>query len=149
MSVTDFRRDERAIEGLPVRLVIAFVVGVAALSVMLSMLSGVQSFGVSEIDAKPSPDVLAPGDHRVAITAIDSSGSPVSDATIVVSGASAHLEEVAVAKTGPDGVARVSIDAALGPNQEQGTLAIAVKPPAGSQYMDKRANAEILVIRGV
>ena len=33
-----FSRDERAIEGLPVRLVIALVVGVASLSVMMNTL---------------------------------------------------------------------------------------------------------------
>jgi hypothetical protein len=32
-----FGRDRRAIEGLPIRLVIALVVGVASLSVMLNM----------------------------------------------------------------------------------------------------------------
>ena len=32
-----FRTDRRAIEGLPVRLVIALVVGVASLSVMMGM----------------------------------------------------------------------------------------------------------------
>jgi hypothetical protein len=148
MSLTDFRRDERAIEGLPIRLVIAFVVGVATLSVMLSMISGVQSFGVSELDAKPSPEVVSPGHHQVSITAIDSEGAPVADATVLVKRGSANLETVAVAKTGPNGVARVSVEPRLGPNQAEGTLKIEVKPPAGSQYMDRRQNSEILVIRG-
>ena len=44
-----FRDDERAIEGLPVRLVIALVVGVASLSVMMSMLSGISGLAVTEI----------------------------------------------------------------------------------------------------
>ncbi len=33
-----FRSDDRAIEGLPIRLVIALVVGVASLSVMMNMI---------------------------------------------------------------------------------------------------------------
>lgn len=41
-----FRGDTRAVEGLPVRLVIAFVVGVATLSVMLNMVSGVETLVV-------------------------------------------------------------------------------------------------------
>lgn len=147
MSFTDFRRDERAIEGLPIRLVIAFVVGVATLSVMLSMISGVQSFGVSELDAKPSPEVVSPGNQRVSITAIDAEGAPVADATVVVKRGSAELGSTTVEKTGPDGVATVDIDPRLGPNQAQGTLTIEIKPPAGSQYMDRRENSEILVIR--
>lgn len=147
MSFTDFRRDERAIEGLPIRLVIAFVVGVATLSVMLSMISGVQSFGVSELDAKPAPEVITPGEERVSITAIDAEGAPVADATVVVKRGSAQLDSVAVEKTGPDGVATFDLSPRLGPNQAQGTLTVEVKPPAGSEYMDRRQNSEILVIR--
>lgn len=147
MRFTAFRNDERAIEGLPIRLVIAFVVGVATLSVMLSMISGVQSFGVSELGAKPSPEVVSPGHHRVAITAIDAEGAPVADATVLVKRGSAQLDSVAVEKTGPNGVARVDLRPRLGPNQAEGTLTIEVKPPAGSQYMDRRGNSEILVIR--
>ncbi|MFB6081228.1 MAG: carboxypeptidase regulatory-like domain-containing protein [Halanaeroarchaeum sp.] len=143
-----FRRDERAIEGLPIRLVIAFVVGVASLSLMLSMLSGVQSFGVSELDAKPSPSVLSPGQHQVSIEAIDSEGDPVAGATVLVKRGSATIDGVAVGKTGPNGVARFDVSPRLGPNQAEGTLTIEVKPPAGSQYMDRRENAEILVVRG-
>ncbi|AKH96861.1 DUF7382 domain-containing protein [Halanaeroarchaeum sulfurireducens] len=147
MSFTDFRQDERAIEGLPVRLVIAFVVGVATLSVMLSMISGVQSFGVSELDAKPSPEVVQPESQTVSITAIDPEGAPVADATVLVKRGSAQLDSPAVEKTGPNGVASVRIEPRLGPNQAEGTLTIEVKPPAGSQYMDRRENSEILVIR--
>ena len=147
MRFTDFRRDERAIEGLPIRLVIAFVVGVATLSVMLSMISGVQSFGVSELDAKPEPEVVSPGAQEVSITAIDSEGAPVADATVLVKRGSASLETVAVEKTGPNGEAELSIEPRLGPNQAEGTLTVEVKPPAGSQYMDRRENSEILVIR--
>lgn len=149
MRFTAFRKDERAIEGLPIRLVIAFVVGVATLSVMLSMISGVQSFGVSELDASPEPDVVAPGEQTIEITAVDPEGKPVADTTVVLKRGSAHLDGVAVATTDADGTARLDVEPALGPNQDQGTLTIDLKPPAGSQYMDERGNAEILVVRGV
>lgn len=148
MTFETFREDERAIEGLPIRLVIAFVVGVAVLSLMLSMLSGVQSFGVSELDAEPDPGVLAPGDHRVAITAVDTDGAPVAGATVLVKRGSAQLDSVAVGKTGPNGVVRLDLSPRLGPNQEEGTLTVEIKPPAGSQYMDRRGNSDILVVRG-
>lgn len=147
-SIARLREDERAIEGLPVRLIIAFVVGVAVLSVMLNMISGVESFAVSELDVKPEPDVVGPGETQVELTAVDSEGKPVSDATILVKRGSATLDDVAVVKTGPDGTANVTISPSLGPNQGQGTLEIDVKPPSGSKYMDKRGNAEILVVEG-
>ena len=147
-SIRRLLEDERGIEGLPVRLIIAFVVGVATLSVMLNMISGVESFAVSELDAKPQPEVIGPGDTELAITAIDSEGKPVADATVLVKRGSASIDSVAVAKTGADGTANVSISPSLGPNQAQGTLTIEVKPPSGSKYMDRRKNSEILVVEG-
>lgn len=140
--------DERAIEGLPVRLIIAFVVGVATLSVMLNMISGVESFAVAELDVKPTPDVIGPGETSMELQAIGSDGKPVADATILVKPGSANLDSVTVAKTGADGTASISISPALGPNQAQGTLVVDVKPPAGSKYMDRRGNADILVVEG-
>ena len=138
--------DERGIEGLPVRLVIAFVVGVAALSVMLNMISGVESFAVAELDVKPEPDVVGPEDQTVELTAIGSDDEPVADATVVVQGGTASLEEMVVGTTDETGTAELSIDPELGPNQQQGTLSIDVKPPAGSNYQDRRENTEITVL---
>ncbi len=138
--------DERGIEGLPVRLIIAFVVGVAALSVMLNMISGVESFAVTELDVKPEPHVVGPEEQTIELTAIGSDDDAVADATIVVESGTASLEEMVVATTGSDGTATVTIDPSLGPNQAKGTLAIDVEPPAGSNYMDRRGNSQITVV---
>lgn len=140
--------DERGIEGLPVRLIIAFVVGVAALSVMLNMISGVESFAVAELDVKPEPNVVGPEEQTIELTAIGSDDSPVADATIVVEAGTAKLDSMVVATTDADGTAEVTIDPALGPNQAKGTLSIDVEPPAGSNYMDRRENSQITVVRG-
>ncbi|GAA0283892.1 carboxypeptidase-like regulatory domain-containing protein [Halobacterium noricense] len=147
LRLDQFARDERAIEGLPVRLVIAFVVGVATLSVMLSMVSGVDTLSVSELDASPEPDVVTPGDQSVDVTAVDADGDPVAGATVVVKAGTADLDGVATATTGDDGTATLDIDPQLGPNQADGTLEISVKPPSGSDYADRRENTEILVVR--
>jgi hypothetical protein len=32
-------------------------------------------------------------------------------------------------------------------NQDEGTLVVEVKPPAGSGYVDRRGNTKVLVIR--
>lgn len=138
--------DERGIEGLPVRLIIAFVVGVAALSVMLNMISGVESFAVAELDVKPEPNVVGPEEQTIELTAIGSDDSPVADATIMVTGGTASLDSMAVATTDSDGTATVTITPELGPNQKKGTLSIDVEPPAGSNYMDRRGNSEITVV---
>lgn len=143
----EFARDERAIEGLPVRLVVAFVVGVATLSVLLNMVSGVDTLAVSELDAKPSPEVVSPGDQTITITAVDAEGTPVADTTVVVKSGTASLDGVATAKTNEQGVATLRIDPELGPNQADGTLKITLQPPAGSNYEDRRPNSDVLVVR--
>jgi hypothetical protein len=143
-----FCEDDRAIEGLPVRLVIALVVGVASLSVMMSMISGLSGLSVTELDARPSPEVVTPGDQSLAVTVVGPEGDRIADATVVVKGGSAELDGVQTATTGPNGTATVSVAPRLRPNQDEGTLVIDIKPPAGSGFADERGNTKVLVVRG-
>lgn len=140
-------RDTRAIEGLPIRLVIALVVGVASLSVMLNMLSGLGGLAVTELDARPQPSVVTPGEQSVQIRVVGSDGDSVADATVVVKDGSAELSGVHTARTGPNGTATVTVTPRLRPNQDEGTLTIDIKPPAGSGFADRRGNAKVLVVR--
>ncbi|WP_129114512.1 DUF7382 domain-containing protein [Halegenticoccus tardaugens] len=142
-----FRSDERAIEGLPIRLVIALVVGVASLSVMMNMITGLEGLSVTELDADPEPEVVSPGEQTLDIAAVGADGERVADATVVVKSGSARIDGIETATTGSDGVATVRVDPSLGPNQDEGTLSVEIKPPAGSEYADRRENAEVLVIR--
>ncbi|QLG63702.1 Ig-like domain-containing protein [Halorarum salinum] len=144
--LTELYRDERAIEGLPVRLVIALVVGVASLSVMLNMVSGIEGLAITELDARPEPEVTTPGERELAVTVVDADGRTVSDATVVVSGGTADLDGVATARTDADGRATVTVSPSLGPNQAEGTLEIDVKPPAGGSHADHRGNTKVLVV---
>lgn len=141
-----FAADDRAIEGLPIRLVVALVVGVATMSVMLNMLSGVQGLAVTELDVKPSPDVVTPGEREISLVVVDSDGDSVEGATVVVKGGTADLDGIVNERTGADGSATVTISPSLRPNQEDGTVVIDVKPPARSQFVDRRANTRILVV---
>jgi hypothetical protein len=144
--VERFRNDERGIEGLPIRLVIALVVGVASLSVMMNMLSGIQGLAVTELDATPEPEVVTPGSSDVTVRVVGAGGDPVGGATVVVKGGSAKLDDVATATTDASGNATVTVDPSLGRNQREGTLVIDVKPPAAGGYTDKRGNTKILVV---
>jgi hypothetical protein len=141
-----FRADERAIEGLPVRLVVALVVGVASLSVMMNMLSGLSAIGVSELDVRPQPEVTAPGDGEVRVAVVGPDGDRVSGATVVARGDSARLDGVATARTDASGMATFRLSPSLGPNQPDGTVRFEVKPPAGSQFVDRRENTKLLVV---
>lgn len=143
---TRFYRDTRAIEGLPIRLVIALVVGVASLSVMLNMLSGIGGLAVTELDARPQPAVTTPGEQEMTITVVDTDGDPVANAMVVVTDGSAGLDSVQYARTNADGNATLTVTPTLRPNQEQGVLEIEIKPPAGGGFADRRGNTEILVI---
>lgn len=142
--------DERAIEGLPIRLVIALVVGVASLSVMMSMLSGIGGLQTAELDAEPEPEVVdADSFHgTVVITVVDDEGTPVAGATVLLQPGTAGLEDgTQHATSGDDGeVVLRGVQPELGRNQQQGTLTIDLQPPAGSEYQDRAANAEILVL---
>lgn len=141
-----FRTDERAIEGLPIRLVIALVVGVASLSVMMNMIAGISGLSSTELDVRPQPEVTTPGEQTLTLQVVGADGDPVADATVVVKGASADLDGVRTARTGPNGTATVTVEPELGPNQAEGTLVVSVKPPAGSGYVDRRGNTRVLVV---
>lgn len=148
-ALSRFQRDERAIEGLPVRLVVALVVGVASLSLMLNMLTGVEGLAVAELDVRPDDDVITPGAETIELLVVDPDGDPVPGATVVVKGGGASLDEgVVTKKTDDRGVASVHITPSLLAHQQDGTVVVDVKPPAGSQYVDRRRNTEILVVRG-
>ncbi|GGN98814.1 MULTISPECIES: carboxypeptidase-like regulatory domain-containing protein [Haloarcula] len=139
-------RDERAIEGLPIRLVIALVVGVACLSVMMSTISGIETLQVTEVDVQPHPEVTTPGEREVTVTVVDPEGAPVSGATVVAKSGTATLDSVATAETGAAGNATLSLSPSLGANQQEGTVVFDVKPPASSSYQDSRSNTDLLVV---
>jgi len=144
----ELRRDERAIEGLPVRLLIAFVVGVATLGVLLQTVSGVGTLATTELDVKPTPDIVGPDEQSLALSVVDASGNGVAGATVLVKAGTARLDGTVVARTNETGVAVVTVDPTLGANQPDGTLTVTVKPPAGGEYVDRRGNTRILVVRG-
>jgi len=143
-----FRTDTRGIEGLPIRLVIALVIGVASLSVMMNMLTGIQGLSTTELDVRPEPEVIGPGEASLELTVVGADGSSVADATVLVSSGSADLDGVRTETTDEDGTATVSVAPTLRANQDEGTLVIEVKPPAGSGYVDRRGNTKVLVVRG-
>jgi hypothetical protein len=140
--------DERAIEGLPIRLVIALVVGVASLGVMMNTLAGIQTLGVTELDVQPEPEVIHEGENEISVAVVAPEGDQVADATVVVKSGTARLDSVTTARTDANGTTSLSFNATLGPNQEEGTVSLSVKPPAGSQYADDRENTNILVVAG-
>ena len=140
--------DERAIEGLPIRLVIALVVGVASLGVMMNTLAGIQTLGVTELDVQPQPEVIGENATDVTVAVVGPDGDQVAGATVVAKSGTARLDPIVTARTGSNGTATMTLNASLGQNQAEGELKLSVKPPAGGQYADKRGNTDILVVDG-
>jgi hypothetical protein len=144
--------DERGIEGLPIRLVIALLVGVAALSVMMTMIEDVGGIGKSELDAEVDDndiDLSHDGSPDLTVTVVDEGGDPVSGATVTLAGSSAQLADGSrTAETESDGeVTFDEVTPELEPNQDQGTLTIDIHPPNGD-FQDEQENTEILVHGG-
>ena len=145
-SMRSFTTDDRGIEGLPIRLVIALVVGVASLGVMMNMISGISGLTHQELDVRPQPEVVSPGGGTVTFTVVDRDGEPVSNATVIVKGGTAKMDGIATGTTDVDGQVELTVNPALHPNQEEGTLVVEIKPPASGGYADERDNTEVLVI---
>ena len=137
--------DERAIEGLPIRLVIALVIGVACLGVMLNVVGGFEALNTTELDTQPEPDIVTPGEHSVNVTVVDTDGEPIEAATVIARGDTAQLDSMARAETGEDGVVQLEFEASLRPNQDEGRISLDIRPPHG-EYVDKRENTGILVV---
>ncbi|WP_226022205.1 DUF7382 domain-containing protein [Halomicrobium salinisoli] len=113
----------------------------------MNTISGLDAMSVTEVDVDPEPEVIGPEETDVELTVVEPDGSPVADATVVVSGGTATMDGVATAKTDDEGTATVTVDPSLGPNQGDGELSVDVKPPANGGYTDRRGNTAILVVR--
>ncbi len=145
MSLSNLWRDNRAIEGLPIRLVIALVVGVASLAVMMNVISGLDTFGSTELDTQPDPEIIEEGVTEVNVTVVDPDGTTISNATVIAQSGTANLDSITYAETGSDGVATLELDPELRPNQREGTIELDIRPPEGD-YVDDQENTGILVI---
>jgi len=155
-----FADDQRAIEGLPIRLVIALVVGVAALSLMMSMLSTFDNFGDTEVTAEHDQNLVTPdsGSYEdVTISVVTDEGDPVEDANVLIRSGSLTLEDGPIdLHTGEDsnevtlpfgdGEDEATLD--FRSDQDRGTLEVEVHPPTDSDYVDNDDNPEITVVKG-
>jgi hypothetical protein len=145
---TNLWRDERAIEGLPIRLVIALVVGIACLAVMMNVIGGLNTFGSTELDTDPQPEIIETGNAtNVSVAVLTPGGDPIQNATVVATGDSAQLSGIQTAKTNQNGTAVFEgLEPELQPNQDRGTITLDIRPPSDGDYTDDRENTNIMVI---
>lgn len=144
--------DDRAIEGLPIRLVIALIVGVVSLGIMLQILGGVGTFeDDTEVDVEFGDDVFDAGtDSTVTVAVVDEDGNEVPDATVIATAGSAQMDGAVVESTPADDN-EVTLDLSsenlrLPPDQDTGTVEFEVQPPSGTNWVDEQPNDELLVV---
>ncbi|MDJ1432943.1 hypothetical protein [Halostagnicola sp. A-GB9-2] len=145
-TLSRFHEDDRAIEGLPIRLVIALVVGVACLGIMMNMLSGIGTLSETEVDVEIDPTTIPAGaEEDVNITVIGEDGNDVEGATVIVSSGSASINETVDNETDSDGTTILNLEPEIRQGQGTGTLEVDVHPPTSTDYVDEQANNDIIV----
>lgn len=160
-------RNNRGIEGLPIRLVIALVVGVASLAIMTSILGGLPTFETTEVSVEYNNSTVKSATDDtggVQIRAVDDQGQPVQNSTLVISSGSLSVEgdtyvqdldggtqnnmanvSFADSSYGSSGNADVVTD--LRQDQNTGELTVEINPPSDGNYEDSKDNDEILLVR--
>lgn len=152
MSNRSFRSDERAIEGLPIRLVIALVVGVAALSMMMTILDGVGSVGETEITYEYDEVTHQLGDNvDTTMEVVDENGNEMTDTTVIITSGTAQMDGTVSESTGSNSneinLYIDSSDISLRQGQDVGTLEVEIIPPSNSDHVDNEENPEIVIHR--
>jgi len=155
--------DNRGIEGLPIRLVIALVVGVASLAIMTSILGGLPTFESTEVTVNYNNEIVkndanANSDNTVKAWVNTTDGEDVEDATILVEGGTAGLES-GPHEVEPGTEMKFTTDASsanpgnnvyeinLRADQDRGTIKASVITQSDSNYVDEQENAEITVLK--
>lgn len=147
-----FVHDDRAIEGLPIRLVIALIIGVVSLGIMLQILGGIDTFEANtEVDVEFDEDVFyVDTDDTVTVKVVDEDGNEVPGATVIATAGSAQMDS-AIVERAPEDDNEVTIDLRseglrLPPDQDTGTVEFEVQPPSGTNWVDDEPNNELLVV---
>jgi len=150
--------DNRGIEGLPIRLVIALVVGVASLAIMTSILGGLPTFESTEVTTEYTNNdgvaSISDGDSiKVEVSSDD--GETLENGRIIISSGTADLDNGPVTKevsasgkeftVGGEGASGKDLQVDLRSDQNKGTLKVEVKPPSDGSYVDDQDNPTILI----
>ncbi len=138
---------------MPIRLVIASVIGVAALGLMLGLLIDAQPTEQTEVtfETGDSEDrvIQVSRDESVTIQVVDEDGRAVTGATAVVSGKTARVSE-SHSFTGSESDNEIELefepgDIDLFSGQQTGELTVEIIPPSDSNWVDEEGNPEIIV----
>ncbi|ACV10400.1 conserved hypothetical protein [Halorhabdus utahensis DSM 12940] len=152
----DFAGDERAIEGLPIRLVIALVVGVAALSLMMNVLGQFDDSFQDETVTVEFSDELVNVGESTNVSVVTSEGEPVEGAYVLVRSGSLTVSNAPVELNTTDGYAELNIknsnqnnpiDVDFRSDQKRGDIELEVISPSDSDYSTTENTPKLVVYR--
>ncbi|MFC7141669.1 hypothetical protein ACFQMA_17755 [Halosimplex aquaticum] len=169
---TTLSQDERAIEGLPIRLVIALVVGVASLAIMMQMIGGLGFNTQKEVTVEiTSNSIASTGGSPVTVTVMTEEGDPVRNAqvliesgTLTVTNGPVQMYPDSASSPGPSadngkmktsgsicascsspGSGRPKVD--FRSDQDKGTIKFDIVLQGDGNYKDKKPNPELVVTK--
>ena len=133
-------RDETATIGLPMRMVVLTIVGMAGLAAMIifigdmSLVPKTMHADITDIDDSTTSSVLLAnnGIKKVTVCVIDVDGRPVVGATVIIYGLHASASGV----TGSNGNAQVNIDTASFSFSGEGYLKLSAKASGFVDYQN-------------
>lgn len=137
----DLFHDPRGVLGLPMRMVVALIVGGAALGAITYFMMN-HCWTPEQLDVSWQPNVVEAGHASITITVNDADGDPVNDASIAVTG----LGGAGSNKTNNEGKAEITINTRIPDSRKEGYLDITVK--ASGCYKDYHQNSAIKVVEG-
>jgi len=159
-------RDERAIEGLPIRLVIALVVGVASLAIMMQMIGGLGFNAQQEVTVEiRSGSLTDAGSGTIELTVITEEGDPVPNAQVLMTSGTLTLVDNPVAMdgggssaatTGEDGKISHEVPCAVSScssgtqvdfrsDQDKGTIKFDIVTQGDGNYKDEKDNPTVVI----
>jgi len=151
----DFAGDERAIEGLPIRLVIALVVGVAALSLMMNVLGQFDDSFQDETVTVEFSDELVEVGESTNVSVVTSEGEPVEGAYVLVRSGSLTVSNGPIELDTTNGTAKLEIVSKTGnhdkavvdfrADQERGDVEFEVVPPSDADYSEQSSPSKLVV----
>ncbi|MBI4362902.1 MAG: Ig-like domain-containing protein [Euryarchaeota archaeon] len=140
------RGDTRGVVGLPLKLTVMTIVGIAALGVLLS---GLQSYGCiaprgTQATASPTSLLLSEGSrYTLRVQVRESGGNPVEKATVIIGG----LGTGATGVTDRLGQATATSGSGARFQGDEEYLSLEIKPPPSACLRDYKDPAAVKAVR--
>lgn len=136
-----FLHDNNGVLGLPMRMVVALIIGGAALGTITYFMT-THCWSPEQLNVNWHPDVVDEGASTINVTVRDADGDPIKDASVAITG----LGGAGSDKTNNDGEVEITIHTHIPENRNEGYLDITAR--VSGCYKDYSHNDAIKVVAG-